>query len=234
MKIAAIVTDIEGTTSSTGFVHDVLYPYALKHIGKFVREQTEERDVARIIIRLSKSTGIAPHKLDDIIKLLQQWIREDSKNTDLNALECMVWEKAYKQGLFQAHVYPDVPEVLRRWQQEDRNIYAYSSASVKSQQLFFRFAECGDMRLLFSGYFDTKIGPKNEVKSFINLADAIALPPEAIIFISDVKDDLDAAVYAGFRTIWMLRSDERALDPVKLAKKSEHSVLTSFDQIKLD
>lgn len=38
MKIAAVVTDIEGTTSSIGFVHDVLFPYALKHIGNFVRE----------------------------------------------------------------------------------------------------------------------------------------------------------------------------------------------------
>lgn len=234
MKIAAVVTDIEGTTSSSGFVHDVLFPYALKHIGNFVREHREERDVMRVLVRLSANTGIALHKLEDIIKLLQQWIREDSIDTELKALEGMVWEKAYKQGLFQAHVYPDVQEVLQRWQQEERNIYVYSSSSIKSQQLFFRFSECGDMRLLFSGYFDAAIGPKQEVKSYIKLAEAIALPPEAIMFISDVKEELDAAAYAGFKTTWVLRPEETALDPVKLAKKSEHAVVTSFDQIALD
>ena len=234
MKIAAVVTDIEGTTSSIGFVHDVLFPYALKHIGNFVREHGEERDVMRVLVRISENTGIALHRIEDIIKLLQQWIREDSKDTELKALEGMVWEKGYKQGIFQAHVYEDVPEVLQRWQQEERNLYVYSSGSIKSQQLFFRFSECGDMRLLFSGYFDTTTGPKREVKSFINLAEAIALPPEKIMFISDVKEELDAAAFAGFRTTWVLRPEETTLDPVKLAKKSEHSIVTSFDQIKLD
>ncbi len=233
MKIAAVVTDIEGTTSSIGFVHDVLFPYALKHIGNFVREHSEERDVMRVLVRISENTGIALHKLEDIIKLLQQWIREDSKDTELKALEGMVWEKGYKQGIFQAHVYEDVPAVLQRWQQQERNIYVYSSGSIKSQQLFFRFSECGDMRLLFSGYFDTTIGPKREVKSFINLAEAIALPPESIMFISDVKEELDAAAYAGFQTTWIMRPEESALDPVKLAKTSTHSVVTSFDQIEL-
>lgn len=234
MKIAAVVTDIEGTTSSIGFVHDVLFPYALKHIGNFVREHGEERDVMRVLVRISENTGIALHKIEDIIKLLQQWIREDSKDTELKALEGMVWEKGYKQGIFQAHVYEDVPEVLQKWQQEERNLYVYSSGSIKSQQLFFRFSECGDMRLLFSGYFDTTIGPKREVKSFINLAQAIALQPESIMFISDVKEELDAAAYAGFRTTWVLRPEETTLDPVKLAKKSEHTIVTSFDQINLD
>lgn len=233
MKIAAVVTDIEGTTSSIGFVHDVLRPYALKHIGNFIREHSEERDVMRVLSRLSANTGIPLHKIEDIIKLLQQWIREDSKDAELKAIEGMVWEKAYKQGLFQAHVYEDVPEVLQKWQQEERNIYVYSSGSIKSQQLFFRFSECGDLRLLFSGYFDSAIGPKREVKSYINLAEAIALPPEKIMFLSDIKEELDAAAFAGFQTTWILRPEETTLDPVKAAKKSDHSVVSSFDQIKL-
>ena len=41
MKIAAIVMDIEGTTSGIGFVQNVLYPYSLKHIGPFLRERIE-------------------------------------------------------------------------------------------------------------------------------------------------------------------------------------------------
>src|SRR5690606_39535088 len=73
-----------------------------------------------------------------------------------------IWEKGYKQGLYQAHVYPDVPDVLRRWLEEERNLYIYSSGSIKAQQLFYRYSTEGDLRLLFSGYFDTTIGRSEE------------------------------------------------------------------------
>ncbi|MGJ8689960.1 MAG: acireductone synthase [Gammaproteobacteria bacterium] len=234
MKIAAIVTDIEGTTSSIGFVHNVLFPYALKHIGPFVREHQEERDVMRILVRLSESTGIALHKIDAMIKLLEQWIRDDVKDTELKALQGMVWEKGYKQGLYQAHVYPDVPEVLQKWQQEERNLYVYSSGSIKAQQLFFRYSDSGDLRLLFSGYFDTTIGAKRDVESYENIAQAIALKPESILFISDVKEELDAAEAAGFKTTWVIRAQDTSLDPERAQTKTTHPVVTSFDQIKVD
>ena len=43
--IKAIVTDIEGTTSSISFVHDVLFPYARKHIAEFVRRNADDPHV---------------------------------------------------------------------------------------------------------------------------------------------------------------------------------------------
>ena len=36
MIVRAIVTDIEGTTSSIAFVHDVLFPYARARLATFV------------------------------------------------------------------------------------------------------------------------------------------------------------------------------------------------------
>lgn len=234
MKIAAIVTDIEGTTSGIGFVHDVLFPYALKHIGHFVREHHEERDVMRVLVRLSDNTGIPLHDLDEIILLLQQWIREDQKITELKALQGMLWEKGYKQGLFHAHVYPDVPDVLQRWQQQERNLYVFSSASVKAQQLFFRYSICGDLRLLFSGYYDTAIGAKRDEQSYRNIAAAIALKPQSIMFLSDVKEELDAAASAGFHTTWIIRPEDTSLDPERARLKSPHPIVTGFGQIQLD
>ena len=40
--IKAILTDIEGTTSSISFVKDVLFPYAFKHLPGFVEEFSDE------------------------------------------------------------------------------------------------------------------------------------------------------------------------------------------------
>jgi enolase-phosphatase E1 len=234
MKIAAIVTDIEGTTSSIGFVHEVLFPYSLKHIGDFVTEHREERDVMRILIRLSEKTGLPLHNIGGIVAQLEQWILADEKITELKALQGLVWENAYKQGRFQSHVYADVPEVLRRWHEQELNLYVYSSGSVKAQQLFFRYSIFGDLRLMFSGYYDTTIGPKRETDSYRNIAQAIALEPQSILYLSDVREELDAAAKAGMKTCWVIRPQDTSLDPERARLKFQHPVVTSFDQIQLD
>ncbi len=45
MSIAAIVTDIEGTTSSIAFVKEVLFPYARRHLRPFVEQQRQQPEV---------------------------------------------------------------------------------------------------------------------------------------------------------------------------------------------
>jgi enolase-phosphatase E1 len=234
MKIAAIVTDIEGTTGGSGFHHDVLMPYSLKHIAGFVREHQDERDVMRALVKLSDRTHIPLHNLEGIIRVLQQWIRDEEPVPELKTLQGMVWEKAYKQGMFQAHVYPDVPEVLQRWQQKERNLYVYSRESVKAQQLFYRYSTEGDMRLLFSGYYDSTLGPKDDPQSYARIAEAIALPPQRVVYISDDRTELDAAAQAGLKTTWVIRPQDTSLDPERVRLKSPHPVVTQFGQIVLE
>lgn len=233
MKIAAIVTDIEGTTSATGFVHNVLSPYLLSNLGKYVRSNHEERDVMRVLTRLSKTTGIPRQEINGIVELLELWTRDEETYADLKALQGMVLEKAYKQGLFQAHVYEDVLAVLQHWVQQEINLYVFSSESIKAQQLFFRFTEMGDFRLLFSGYFDSEMGEKRNVATFRNIAQAIALPAESILYLSDCKEELDCASEAGLRTCWVVRPQETSLDPSRIRAKSPHQVVVSFDEIDL-
>ena len=43
--IKAIVTDIEGTTSSLAFVKEVLFPYARANLAAYVRLHAEEPQV---------------------------------------------------------------------------------------------------------------------------------------------------------------------------------------------
>ena len=44
--INAIITDIEGTTSSIAFVKDVLFPYAREHLPAYIRSHAGEPAVA--------------------------------------------------------------------------------------------------------------------------------------------------------------------------------------------
>src|SRR5690554_5259871 len=228
MKPIAIVTDIEGTTSSIRFVKDILFVYAEQFLPDFVRKHKEERDVARQLRAISENTGIPLKDTNAIIAQLQQWMREDAKNTELKALQGMVWEFGYQRGEYQAHIYPDVPDKLREWLDEGINLYVYSSGSEKSQRLFFRYSTFGDLRLLFAGYFDTTVGAKREVQSYLNLAEQVALAPSDMLFLSDIEEELDAAAEAGMRTTWVIRPQESDVDASTI--KSKHPIVSSFDE----
>lgn len=229
MQPIAIVTDIEGTTSSIRFVKDVLFVYAERFLPEFVRKHKEERDVARQLRSMSENTGIPLKNTEALIDQLRLWMHEDKKVTELKALQGMVWERGYQRGEYQAHIYADVPPKLQEWLDAGINLYVYSSGSEKAQRLFFRYSSCGDLRLMFAGYFDTSIGAKQDVQSYLNLAEQIALPPKDILFLSDIEAELDAAAEAGINTLWVVRPQEGTVAP----KKSRHPIVSSFADIKL-
>ena len=47
--IKAIVTDIEGTTSSLAFVKEVLFPYARANLADYVRRNIAQEQVKKIL-----------------------------------------------------------------------------------------------------------------------------------------------------------------------------------------
>lgn len=221
--IQAILTDIEGTTSSLSFVKDVLFPYARSRMAAFVREHGREPEVARL---LAEARAESPGSRDDetLIAQLERWIDEDRKTTSLKALQGLIWENGYRRGDFQGHVYPDAVAQLRAWHDRGLGLYVYSSGSVKAQQLLFAHTAFGDLTPLFSGYFDTTVGGKKDAGSYRRISQALGLPAERILFLSDVKEELDAAREAGFAVRWLVRDDEPPTQPA-------HPVARSFADI---
>ena len=55
--IKAIVTDIEGTTSSIDFVHKQLFPYARQHMADFVRTHAEQPEVHEQLEAVRRELG---------------------------------------------------------------------------------------------------------------------------------------------------------------------------------
>ncbi|MDD0843450.1 acireductone synthase [Pseudomonas sp. Gutcm_11s] len=224
MPIRAILTDIEGTTSAVSFVFEVLFPYAFENLPQFVIEHAQEPAVAAQLDAVRAESGEAGADLIRGIEILLQWIVEDRKATPLKALQGMVWQQGYEAGLLKGHVYPDAVEALRRWHEEGYALYVYSSGSVQAQQLLFGCSVAGDLRSLFDGYFDTTSGPKREARSYLNIADAIGVPGDEILFLSDVVEELDAAQQAGMQTIGLAREGGRLVG---------HDTVASFAVIDL-
>ena len=203
----AILTDIEGTTSSISFVKDVLFPYARRALPGFVRTRGREPAVRKWLDAVATENG---GMCDDamVVEVLQGWIDEDRKHTALKALQGMVWADGYRSADFTAHIYPDAPAALRDWHAAGIPLYVYSSGSVPAQRLFFGHSDDGDLTGLFSGWFDTEIGGKREAESYRRIADAVGLPPADIVFLSDVVEELDAAREAGLQTVLIDRLDD--------------------------
>ncbi len=221
--IKAIVTDIEGTTSSILFVKDVLFPYARANLADYMRSHVDDLQVKPLLEDVCKEVG-DQLSTEQIITQLIQWIDEDRKVTPLKSLQGMIWEAGYRQGDFKGHLYPDAAANLKAWKAKGLDLYVYSSGSVYAQKLLFAHTEYGDLTPLFSGYFDTRIGGKKEKESYDNIAGQLALPANQLLFLSDIKEELDAAKAAGFKTIWLTR--DSTPDP-----QAEHRQVISFDQI---
>lgn len=205
--IKAIVTDIEGTTTSISFVYDVLFPYAREHLAEFVRTHAEDEDVARLLHDVCKQVG-EELELDAVIAQLQQWMAEDKKVTPLKALQGLVWEAGYQNGDFTGHVYADAYHKLQAWHAQGVTLAVYSSGSVKAQKLLFAHSDHGDLTPLFSAYFDTTVGAKTESSSYEQISRALKLPAEQILFLSDVDKELAAASKVGMQTCWLVRDAE--------------------------
>lgn len=221
--IRAIVTDIEGTTSSIAFVHDVLFPYARSHLGDYLRNHFQETPVANCLHDVCQMAG-HEMELDDIISQLEEWMAADRKITALKTLQGFVWEAGYASGDFKGHIYEDAWQQLVTWYQQGIMLYVYSSGSVRAQQLLFGHTAYGDLNNLFAGYFDTRIGAKTEPTSYRHIIEQLSFAAHEILFLSDIRQELDAARSAGMKTRWLVRNG-----PVD--KAAEHIQVYDFNEI---
>jgi enolase-phosphatase E1 len=201
--VRAVVTDIEGTTTSIAFVKDVLFPYARSAIPTYVREhESELSNIAREVANITGKAALGPGELSET---LLRWMDEDRKITPLKDLQGRIWRTGYENGTLRSHVYEDAVRGLRRWHAQGLRLYVYSSGSIPAQKLLFAHTLAGDLQPLFSGYFDTTTGPKLESSSYARIATALGLPSRAILFLSDHPGETHAAADAGLQTVLLAR-----------------------------
>lgn len=223
----AIVTDIEGTTSSIDFVKEVLFPFARKRLPAFIETHIDNPDVRRWLDEAAGEADLHAADKGQLIEVLLAWADSDRKSTSLKALQGMIWKEGYESGAYQAHLYPEVAGCLRRWHADGLDLYIYSSGSVPAQELFFRYSNAGDLTPLLNGYFDTETGPKREAESYRRIAESIGMQPAEILFLSDTREELDAAAEAGLDTVQLCRPPQQCPDG------AAHKCVSDFDAIRL-
>lgn len=229
LQTRAIVLDVEGTTTPVAFVYTVLFPYARAHAAAYLqRENSEARQPALDRLHAEQREDLArglrpPAPLVEYIGWLMD---QDRKSPGLKALQGLVWREGFESGELHGQVYPDVPLALERWRTHGLEIYIYSSGSVLAQQLLFGSTHAGDLTAYLNGYFDTGVGAKTSATSYRAIAAAVHTEPAALLFVSDVVAELDAAREAGLQTALCLRESENHASAM-----NRHSIIRSFDEI---
>jgi enolase-phosphatase E1 len=226
-KPVFILTDIEGTTTPKSFVYDVLFPFFTEHITAVASlEGDKDANAAFTLIRatLTEEDHLTHPSMEQITQKLRLWVETDRKHPGLKTLQGLIWDKGYQEGALKGIVYDDVPEMLEVWKTDGIELGVYSSGSVKAQKLLFGYSNAGNLCPYFSAYFDTSIGHKRETSSYISIAQKLELRPEAILFLSDIAEELDAAQHAGMATLQLVR-DETTIP------SENHTCVTTFNDI---
>lgn len=205
--MSIVLTDIEGTTGSIAFVHDVLFPYARERIPAFLAENAQGPQVATLIRDAARDAGLEELSPDEAATVFLAWMDADLKVTTLKTLQGLIWESGYRDGTLRGHVYDDAAAGLRRWRDAGHGIYIYSSGSIAAQRLLFGFSDHGDLTGLIDGYFDTTIGLKSDPDSYRRIAPRIGAESGNIVFLTDSPAEIAAAHAAGIKTVWMVRPD---------------------------
>jgi enolase-phosphatase E1 len=223
--IAAIVIDIEGTTSPTSSVREGLYDYTRRHLGQWLADNPDGA-ADPVIAETRELAGRPDAGPAEVAEILGNWLNSDVKAEPLKAAQGLVCAQGFRNGELHGEFFDDVPPALTAWHDAGIALHVFSSGSVRNQQDWFAHARGGELASLIGGWFDlATAGPKRESSSYDTIAGAIGEAPDRILFLSDHPDELDAATQAGWSVLGVDRPDEPN------SARAPHRWIRSFDEV---
>ncbi len=234
--IRCILLDIEGTTCPVSFVASVLFPYARERLASYLDINHGDPEVQELLAATQAALAVDPNPEvqalqqvspipDDqeqlqpeqtkapLVAYLQWLIDHDIKFPALKELQGRIWASGYACGNLVAPLFDDVAPILRRWHRDGYQLAVYSSGSVAAQQLLYRHSNNGNLEGLFSHWFDTRTGPKQQSASYGAIAKMLMLEPAQILFVSDAIAELEAASAVGMAVHFSDREGNPAQAP---------------------
>ena len=178
-------------------------------------------------MQLLESERASDHVDGDLAAYVEWLMDRDRKSPGLKLLQGKIWARGYTDGTLRGEVFPDVPPALERWRFAGISLAIYSSGSVQAQHMLFGTTKFGDLTLRFAHFFDTAVGPKRSRESYERIASEMKQPPGALLFLSDVTEELDAARAAGLQTVLCVRPGNAPHTP------GSGDEIRSFDEIVL-
>ena len=247
MTITHLLLDIEGTTCPVSFVAEVLFPYARERLQPYLEAHGHEPEVMALVDDtrklwladpsasaqelLATSGATAPAdssagRASQVVPYLRWLIDHDVKATPLKDLQGRIWSEGYASAEIVAPLFSDVPDALQRWHEQGLVLGVYSSGSVPAQKLLYQHSQAGDLTTLFSHWFDTRTGTKQETGSYATIAAEMGTAPSSVLFVSDSLAELHAADAASMAVLFSDRDGNPGRDSGSFARISDYSQLS--------
>ena len=232
--ISHVLLDIEGTTCPVSFVGQVLFPYAAERLETYLNAHGGEPEVLALVEEVREAwkndtdaagAGLAWSADGSVAPYLRWLIQVDRKLTPLKDLQGRIWAAGYADGELKGPLFPDVAPALHRWWRDGLSLGVYSSGSVPAQQLLYGHSNAGDLRPLFSHWFDTRIGLKQQPESYEAITEQMGAEPRKVLFISDAIAELEAAEKAGMAVLFSDRPGNPQRESGTFERITEYSTL---------
>jgi len=172
-----------------------------------------------------------PHQLSAVLANVRQQMGQDRKSTALKQLQGHVWATGYASHVLQGYIYPDVVAALTRWSAlpSPPRVCIYSSGSVEAQKLIFGHTNVGSLSEYITGYFDTQVGMKQDVGSYVKIMKELGVDDtKRLLFLTDVEGEASACIQAGGEAMIVVRDGNK---PVNAACGIR--LIRSFDEVQM-
>lgn len=215
----AIVFDILGTASKSGFLEKVLFPFLKVNLDNFINTHWTKKDFMKLYHRILEQSVefnkkepttplVLPHDSSTAKTSLLDFINfvtDNGINTpSVTELRFKVWFEGYQQSKLRTPIYSDVPNRIRTWFAEGIKFYVFSNTWVEAQKALLRNTNHGDLTTLITGHYDNDFGLLAEPDSWRRLCGSINESPNDVLFLTKSIVEARAAAEAGLMVVLVL------------------------------
>ena len=215
----AIVFDILGTASKSGFLERILFPFLKVNLESYINQHWNVKEFVKLFkkiqdqsIEFNKQEPSTPivlaHETSQAKASLMNFINFVTDNgvnsTAITQLRFKVWFEGYQQAKLKTPIYADVPNRIKIWFAEGIKFYVFSNTWVEAQKALLRNTNHGDLTNLISAHFDNEFGLLTEADSWRRLCYEIRESPNDVLFLTKSPQEGRAAADAGLAVVLVL------------------------------
>lgn len=245
----AIVFDIMGTATKSGFLDQILFPFFKKNLDTYVNNHWNNEEFIKLHKKIveqstehnqqdSSSPVVLPHDNEQskasLINFSNYVTEKQIVCSGVIRLRFMVWFDGYHMNKLRTPIYADVFNRFKQWAQEAIKFYVFSNTWVEAQKTFLHNTNHGDLTNLISGYFDNDFGQLIDPNSWRHLCTQIKESPQDVLFLTKAPQEARAAAEAGLSVVLVLthRHNVKAVSEEDRRRFPYVRILNDLDWIK--
>lgn len=215
-----LLLGVEGTTTPVTFTTEKLLPYMKENAKSYLESHFDEEECQSDLDALreqasaaGKDATVIPASTEDnkgavidaAVDVLTNMLDTGCKSGALSQIDAHMMREAYKTGLVQGELYADVVPALRMMLDNGRKAYTLSSTSAEAQKLLFGYSDKGNVSELFSGFFDSSMGARDDKETYSKVLETVGVKADEILYLTSRPAEARAAGEAGLRTMIVTR-----------------------------